>query len=286
MFGRSRSASARAPAAGPADAAPGPGRIVAIANQKGGVGKTTTAVNLGAALAELGQRVLLVDCDPQGNATSGLGIDRRRVERSVYDVLLDDVPAALAVRQTVVPGLAMLPSTLDLAGAELELVAASARESRLRDALQPQRAEFGWVLIDCPPSLGLLTLNALVAADSVLVPIQCEYYALEGVGQLMNTIQSVRRNMNPQLEIEGIVLTMFDARTNLSLQVAEEVRRAFRDEVFHSLVPRNVRLSEAPSHGLPISAYDPRSRGAQVYESLAREVIARARSKAPAGPRA
>jgi chromosome partitioning protein len=284
MFGRSRSASARPPAAGPADHGPGPGRIVAVANQKGGVGKTTTAVNLGAALADLAQRVLLVDCDPQGNATSGLGIDRRRVERSVYDVLLDDVPAALAVRQTVVPGLAILPSTLDLAGAELELVAASTRESRLRDALQPLRSEFGWILVDCPPSLGLLTLNALVAADGVLVPIQCEYYALEGVGQLMSTIQSVRRNMNPHLEIEGVLLTMYDARTNLSLQVAEEVRRAFRDEVFHSLVPRNVRLSEAPSHGLPISAYDPRSRGAQVYESLAKEVIARARSKAAAGP--
>jgi chromosome partitioning protein len=284
MFGRSRSASARLPAAAPAE--PGPGRVLAIANQKGGVGKTTTAVNLGAALAELGQRVLLVDCDPQGNATSGLGIDRRRVERSVYDILLDDVPAALAVRQTVVPGLAMLPSTLDLAGAELELVAASTRESRMREALAPQRADFGWILVDCPPSLGLLTLNALVAADAVLVPIQCEYYALEGVGQLMTTIQSVRRNMNPGLEIEGILLTMFDARTNLSLQVAEEVRRAFRDEVFQSLIPRNVRLSEAPSHGLPISAYDPRSRGAQVYEALAREVIARARTKAAPRPRA
>jgi chromosome partitioning protein len=286
MFGRSRSASARPPAAGPAERDAGRGRVVALANQKGGVGKTTTAVNLGAAMAELGQRVCLVDCDPQGNATSGLGIDRRRVERSVYDVLLDDVPAALAVRQTVVPGLAILPSTLDLAGAELELVTASARESRLREALQPLRAEFGWILLDCPPSLGLLTLNALVAADGVLVPIQCEYYALEGVGQLMSTIQSVRRNMNPQLEIEGILLTMFDARTNLSLQVAEEVRRAFRDEVFRCLVPRNVRLSEAPSHGLPISAYDPRSRGAQVYEALAKEVIARARGKAAAGPRA
>lgn len=260
--------------------------ILAVAMQKGGVGKTTTAVNLGAALAELGQRVLLVDCDPQGNATSGLGIDRRRVERSVYDVLLDDVPAALAVRQTVVPGLAMLPSTLDLAGAELELVAASSREARLREALLPLRAEYGWILVDCPPSLGLLTLNALVAADAVLVPIQCEYYALEGVGQLMSTVQSVRRNMNPQLEVEGILLTMYDARTNLSLQVAEEVRRAFRDEVFTSLIPRNVRLSEAPSHGLPISAYDPRSRGAQVYENLAKEVMARARSKAAAGPRA
>jgi len=283
MFGRSRSASARPLPASQADSRPSPGRIVAVANQKGGVGKTTTAVNLGAALAELGQRVLLVDCDPQGNATSGLGIDRRRVERSVYDVLLDDVAAALAVRQTVVPGLAILPSTLDLAGAELELVAASTRESRLRDALQPLRAEFAWILIDCPPSLGLLTLNALVAADGVLVPIQCEYYALEGVGQLMSTIQSVRRNMNPALEVEGVLLTMYDGRTNLSLQVAEEVRRAFRDEVFQALVPRNVRLSEAPSHGLPISAYDPRSRGAQVYEAVAREVVARARSKAAAG---
>jgi len=283
MFGRSRSASARPLPASQADSRPSPGRIVAVANQKGGVGKTTTAVNLGAALAELGQRVLLVDCDPQGNATSGLGIDRRRVERSVYDVLLDDVAAALAVRQTVVPGLAILPSTLDLAGAELELVAASTRESRLRDALQPLRAEFAWILIDCPPSLGLLTLNALVAADGVLVPIQCEYYALEGVGQLMSTIQSVRRNMNPALEVEGVLLTMYDGRTNLSLQVAEEVRRAFRDEVFQALVPRNVRLSEAPSHGLPISAYDPRSRGAQVYEAVAKEVVARARSKAAAG---
>jgi chromosome partitioning protein len=284
MFGRLRSGSARAPHdPPPAEDAALPGRILAVANQKGGVGKTTTAVNLGAALAELGARVLLVDIDPQGNATSGLGVDRRRVERSVYDVLLEGVPAAAAVRQTSVPGLWLLPSTLDLAGAELELGAAASREARLREALAPLRAEFSWLLIDCPPSLGLLTLNALVAADGVLVPIQCEYYALEGVGQLVNTIQGVRRNMNPQLQIEGIVLTMFDGRTNLSLQVAEEVRRAFRREVFKTLVPRNVRLSEAPSHGVPISVYDPRSRGAQVYEALAKEVVARARSQAQAG---
>jgi chromosome partitioning protein len=253
-------------------------RVVAVANQKGGVGKTTTAVNVAACLAQAGERVLLVDMDPQGNATSGLGVDHRRLEADVYSVLLEGVPLAAARRPTAVPNLELVPAGPDLAGAEIELVAAEDRERLLRRALAQEAEQYGLVLIDCPPSLGLLTVNALVAADAVLIPIQCEYYALEGVSQLLAVVQRVRHWYNHELTILGVVLTMLDARTNLSLQVAEEVRRAFRGKVFRSAVPRNVRLSEAPSHGLPIVLYDSRSRGAEVYADVAKEVLVRARS--------
>jgi chromosome partitioning protein len=255
------------------------GRVIAVANQKGGVGKTTTAVNLGAALAQAGKRVLLVDIDPQGNATSGLGIDKRQVGACIYEVLLGTKAIREVRLPTPVRGLELVPASVQLAGAEIELVGMEAREKRLRLALAGERERYDYVFIDCPPSLGLLTLNALVAADSVLVPIQCEYYALEGVGQLMSTVQLVQRSLNPGLEVEGIVLTMFDARTNLSIQVVDEVKKYFRDKVYRSIVPRNVRLSEAPSHGKPIMMYDARSRGAEVYQELAKEVMERAAEK-------
>lgn len=255
-------------------------RVIAIANQKGGVGKTTTAVNLSACLADLGKRVLLIDIDPQGNATSGLGLDRRRLKASVYDVLLDEVPLLDAVVETKVKGVQVVPATIDLAGAEIELVPRIARESRLKQALDPVRDQFDFVLMDCPPSLGLLTINALTAADSILIPIQCEYYALEGLTQLMDTFRLVREALNPSLEVEGVALTMFDGRTNLSIQVVEEVKRYFPGQVYRSIIPRNVRLSEAPSHGLPITLYDPRSKGAEAYLELAREVIERVEERA------
>lgn len=248
-------------------------RVVAIANQKGGVGKTTTAINLGACLGDLGKSVLIIDCDPQGNATSGLGIDRRSLEFSLYDCLIGDVEPVKALRATEFRGLWVLPSSLDLAGAEIELVAIEQRETRLRRVVGRLRDNYDFVFIDCPPSLGLLTVNALTAADSVMIPIQCEYYALEGLTQLLNTVKLVRGRLNSRLELEGVVLTMFDGRTNLSLQVAEEVKRYFRDKVYKTIIPRNVRLSEAPSHGKPITVYDPRSRGAEVYRDLAEEVL-------------
>ncbi len=247
---------------------------IAVMNQKGGVGKTTTAVNLAACLAEAGKKVLLVDMDAQGNATSGIGIDKEEIELSGYDVLINGVKAKEAVRKTAVKKLHVLPANIALAGAEVELVNMVSRETRLRDALSPLRKKYDYVLIDCPPSLGLLTVNALTAADSVLVPIQCEYYALEGVAQLLQTIRSVTANWNPGLRLEGILLTMFDGRTNLSLQVAQEVKEYFGDKVYRTLIPRNVRLSEAPSYGEPIIVYDPRSKGAEVYRELAKEVIA------------
>ncbi|WP_374712043.1 ParA family protein [Symbiobacterium terraclitae] len=255
-------------------------RVIAIANQKGGVGKTTTAVNLSACLAELGKRVLLIDIDPQGNATSGIGVDRKRLKASVYDVLLDEMPLLDAVVETRVRGLHLLPATIDLAGAEIELVPRISRETRLKSALDPVRDQFDFVLMDCPPSLGLLTINALTAADSILIPIQCEYYALEGLTQLMDTFRLVREALNPALEVEGVVLTMFDGRTNLSIQVVEDVKRYFRGQVYRSIITRNVRLSEAPSHGLPITMYDARSKGAEAYMELAREVIERVEERA------
>lgn len=250
-------------------------RVIAIANQKGGVAKTTTAVNLGAALALEGRKVLVIDNDPQGNATSGFGFDRSKVRKCIYDVLIGE-DTIRAVREPVraIAGLDLVPATLRLAGAEIELVGVPEREFILRKAVAEVRGEYDFILIDCPPSLGLLTLNALVAADSVLIPIQCEYYALEGLGHLVSTIQLVQRRLNPRLEIEGVLLTMFDGRTNLSIQVVEEVKRYFRQKVYHTIVPRNIRLSEAPSHGKPVVIYDPKCRGAEVYRELAKEVMA------------
>jgi len=252
------------------------GKVMAIANQKGGVGKTTTTVNLGAALASLGKRILLVDVDPQGHTGSGLGLDRRIIRKSLYDILLGDTALGDAILPTRWPLLFVVPSTVDLAGAEVELVGAISRETRLKQALKDARGEFDFILVDCPPSLGLLTVNALTAADTVLVPMQCEYYALEGLSQLMSTVHLVKTHLNPGLRIEGVVLTMFDGRTNLSIEVVDEVKRYFRDKVYRTIIPRSVRLSEAPSHGMPITAYDPRSRGAEVYLELAKEVVSSA----------
>lgn len=250
------------------------GRVIAIANQKGGVGKTTTAVNLSAFLDQEGKKVLLIDIDPQGNATSGLGIDRAGIKHCIYDVIINEAPIAATIIPTSVAGLNLVPATIELAGAEVELVTAIAREKKLRNALQGIKEKYDYIIIDCPPSLGLLTLNALTAAEGVLIPIQCEYYALEGLGQLLNTIKLVTRHLNPVLKIEGVVLTMFDPRTNLSMQVVDEVKNHFPERVFKSIIPRNVRLSEAPSYGQPINIYDPRSRGAEAYRELAREVMA------------
>jgi chromosome partitioning protein len=250
-------------------------RVTACTNQKGGVGKTTTVINLAAYLALSGARTLVIDLDPQGNATSGLGIDRRTVGRSSYDVLVDRVPLGEAIVTTAVDGLDVVPSTPALSGAEVELVDATGRERRLAASLADVDGRYERVLVDCPPSLGLLTVNALTAADGVLIPIQTEYYALEGLSQLVNTIRRVREGLNPRLEIDGVVLTMYDARTNLSAQVATEVRRHMNGSVYRTVVPRSVRLSEAPSHGLPIALYDPASRGANAYRELAGEVVAR-----------
>lgn len=250
-------------------------RMIAVTNQKGGVGKTTTSVNLSACLAEAGKSVLLIDIDPQGNATSGVGMPHAGERASLYDVLLNEVDAKDAVIGTNTQGLFLIPSAIELAGAEIELVAAEGRETRLKGVLSSVRDDYDYILMDCPPSLGLLTLNALTAADSVLVPIQCEYYALEGVGQLVNTISLVRKRLNPALEVEGVVLTMLDGRTNLGMQVVSEVKKHFKDRVFSTVIPRNVRLSEAPSHGLPIHLYDPKCPGAAAYRDLTRELIAR-----------
>ena len=250
-------------------------RVTACTNQKGGVGKTTTVINLAAYLALSGTRTLVIDLDPQGNATSGLGIDRRRVDRSTYDALVDRAPIAELIRGTSIDGLFLVPSSSALSGAEVELVGVAARERRLSAGLAELGGRLDRVLIDCPPSLGLLTVNALTAADGVLIPIQTEYYALEGLSQLVNTIRRVREGLNPRLEIEGVLLTMYDARTRLSAQVATEVRRHMNGTVYETVVPRSVRLSEAPSHGLPIALYDPGSRGATAYRELAGEVAAR-----------
>lgn len=247
-------------------------RIMAVANQKGGVGKTTTAINLGACLAQLGYRVLVVDLDPQGNASTGLGINIRGLQASMYDVILSDVPIEDCVEASSVRNLFVAPASLDLAGAEIELVPAFSRELRLKQALAEVREDYDYVLIDCPPSLGLLTINGMAAATEVLVPIQCEYYALEGLGQLMRNVGLVQKNLNPSLAISTIVLVMYDARTKLSGQVAAEVREHFQEKVCRSVIPRTVRLSEAPSYGQPISAFDPTSRGAVAYKELAKEV--------------
>jgi chromosome partitioning protein len=246
--------------------------ILAVANQKGGVGKTTTAVNLGAALAELDYRVLVIDLDPQGNATTGLGINARDLQMSIYDVVMNDAAIEDCVEPTSVKHLFVAPATIDLAGAEIELVPAFSRELKLRRALEQVRDEYDFTLIDCPPSLGLLTVNALAAADGVIVPIQCEYYALEGLGQLLRNVALVRSNLNPALDVRGIVLTMYDARTKLADQVEQEVRAHFGPKVYRHTVPRNVRIGEAPSYGQPITVYDPMSRGAIAYRELAREV--------------
>ena len=251
------------------------GRILACSNQKGGVGKTTTVVNLATSLAQAGASVLVVDLDPQGNATSGFGVDRSAIRESMYEVLLGASPLADTHVSTKVDGLRLAPSAIALAGAEVELASAIGRERRLDRALETSRNAFDWIFIDCPPSLGLLTINALTAADAVLVPIQCEYYALEGLTQLIATIDLVRDHLNADLAIAGVLLTMYDARTNLSAEVAAEVRRHLDGSVFETIVPRSVRLSEAPSHGLPIALYRPDSRGAEAYEALARELRSR-----------
>ncbi len=248
-------------------------KILAIANQKGGVGKTTTSVNLSAALAELGKKVLLVDTDPQGNATSGVGVDKNNVENSMYDMLVEDVNINKCVLETAVENLYIIPANIALAGAEIELVSAMSREVRLKYAFKELETDFDYIIIDCPPSLGLLTINSFTAANGIVIPVQCEYYALEGLSQLLNTIRLVQRHLNQSLEIEGVLLTMLDARTNLGNDVIAEVKDHFGEKVYDTIIPRNVRLSEAPSHGQPISVYDARSTGAKTYKSLAEEVV-------------
>ena len=250
------------------------GRMIAIGNQKGGVGKTTTTVNLGAALAFQGKKVLIIDMDSQGNATSGLGIERADVKQSVYEVLVDQIEAAGAILPTSRENLWILPSTLQLAGAEIELATADHRESRLKQAIEPIKADYDYILVDCPPSLGQLSLNAFTASDTILIPVQCEYYALEGLSQLLNTIRLVQRTYNKNFRIEGVLLTMLDARTNLGYEVVEEVRKYFQEKVYQTISTRNVRLSEAPSYGQSVIDYDPKSRGAEMYMDLAKEVAA------------
>ncbi|MGZ8566142.1 MAG: AAA family ATPase [Actinomycetota bacterium] len=263
-------------------AVPGLARVIAIANQKGGVGKSTTAVSLGAALADIGYRVLVIDLDPQGNASTGLGIRHEARSVTVYDVVVAEAALEDAIVETAVPGLHAVPSTIDLAGAEIELVSQFSREGRLKRAMEPvAEGRYDFILLDCPPSLGLLTVNALTAADELIVPIQCEYYALEGLGQLLRNVTLVQQNINPNLRISGIVMTMFDPRTKLSEQVVEEVQRFFGDLVYDVIIPRTVRLSEAPGYGQPITLYDPRSKGAESYRSLAQEVATREVPQAP-----
>ena len=247
------------------------GKIIAVVNQKGGVGKTTTAVNLTAALREAGKKVMLCDFDPQSNGTSGLGLDKRKLKKSIYDVIINDVPAEEAIVETRFGD--VLPASADLAGAAVELIAMDSPNLRLKNALAAVKDRYDVIFIDCPPSLELLSINALAAADSILIPVQCEYYALEGLADLMNTLRLVKKRVNPNLEIFGVALTMFDGRTNVSTQVAQEVRRHFPGKVFATVIPRNVRLAEAPSHGLPVSAYDKSSRGAVAYRAMAEEIM-------------
>ncbi|WP_368653492.1 ParA family protein [Ornithinibacillus sp. 4-3] len=249
------------------------GKIIAVANQKGGVGKTTSSVNLSACLALLGKKVLIVDIDPQGNATSGVGINKGDMDNCIYNILVEDLPAEEVCVSTAVEGLDIIPATIQLAGAEIELVPTISREIRLKRALDHIKNNYDYIIVDCPPSLGLLTINALTASDSVIIPVQCEFYALEGLSQLLNTIRLVQKHLNKSLMIEGVLLTMLDARTNLGIQVIEEVKKYFQDKVYRSIIPRNIRLGEAPSHGKPIIIYDPRSKGAEVYLELAKEVI-------------
>ena len=249
------------------------GKIIAIANQKGGVGKTTTAINFSTLLAKKGKKVLLIDADPQGNATSGVGMDKN-VELSVYDLIIDsDIDPKETIQKTEIKNLSICPSNINLAGAEVELVSMMSREYRLKEKLDIIKENYDYIIIDCPPSLGLITLNSFTAADSVLIPVQCEYYALEGLGQLLNTVQLVQKHLNKDLQIEGALLTMYDIRTNLSNQVVKEVNRYFENKVYKTVIPRNVKLSEAPSYGMPISIYDPRSKGAKSYEKFVKEFL-------------
>lgn len=248
------------------------GKVIAIANQKGGVGKTTTSVNISAILAKKGRKVILVDGDPQGNATSGLGVDKN-VENSLYDILVNEVDINETLQDTCIKNLKVCPSNVNLAGAEVELVNLMSREQRLKEKLDEVKDDYDYIIIDCPPSLGLITLNAFTAADSVLIPVQCEYYALEGLGQLINTINLVKKHLNKNLAIEGAVLTMYDMRTNLSNQVVKEVKKYFGDRVYATVIPRNIKLSEAPSYGMPIILYDDKSKGARCYEKLTKELL-------------
>jgi chromosome partitioning protein len=250
------------------------GKAIAIFNQKGGVGKTTTNINLAACLALKGKKILILDIDPQGNTTSGMGISKKGLVRTMYEVLLSDkIEPSDAIIPTRVKNLDIIPASVQLAGAEIELVQLEGREKRLKKALDKIKSKYDYIFIDCPPSLGLLTINSLTAVDSVLIPIQCEFYALEGVSQLMSTIDLVKRNMNPKLEIQGVILSMFDGRTNLSIQVVEEVKKYFKEKVYTTVIPRNVRLAEAPSYGMPIMEYDPKSKGAEAYSEFAEEFL-------------
>ena len=248
------------------------GKVISVANQKGGVGKTTTTINLCTILAKKGKKVLLIDADPQGNATSGLGVDKE-IEVSTYDILANDATIEQSLQDTAIKNLKVCPSNINLAGAEVELVSMMSREQRLKEKLEEIKDRFDYILIDCPPSLGLITLNAFTASDSVLIPVQCEYYALEGLGQLLNTINLVKKHLNKNIQIEGALLTMYDMRTNLSNQVVKEVKKYFDNKVYKTVIPRNVRLSEAPSYGMPITEYDPRSKGAKSYTKFAKEFL-------------